>query len=75
MNAPAPQAEVGRDQLATLRRGAPLVLATTAVVTLLAVGLSLRQESLYRATADVFISAQPLDNAAVSALSFLSSDP
>jgi succinoglycan biosynthesis transport protein ExoP len=75
VNAPAAQAEVGRDQLATLRRGAPLVLATTAVVTLLAVGLSLRQESLYRATAEVFVSAQPLDNAAVSALSFLSSDP
>jgi succinoglycan biosynthesis transport protein ExoP len=75
VSAPQAQAEVGRDQLATLRRGAPLVLATTAVVTLLAVGLSLRQESLYRATADVFVSAQPLDNAAVSALSFLSSDP
>ena len=75
MSAPAAQAEVGRDQLATLRRGTPLVLVTTAIVTLLAVGLSLRQESLYRATAEVFVSAQPLDNAAVSALSFLSSDP
>lgn len=53
----------------------PLVLVTTAIVTVLAVGLSLRQESLYRANAEVFISAQPLDNAAVSALSFLSSDP
>jgi succinoglycan biosynthesis transport protein ExoP len=75
VTAPAVQAEVGRDQLATLRRGTPLVLVMTAIVTLLAVGLSLRQESLYRATAEVFISAQPLDNAAVSALSFLSSDP
>ena len=72
---PAGQAEVGRDQLATLRRGMPLVLVTTAIVTLLAVGLSLRQESLYQATAEVFVSAQPLDNAAASALSFLSSDP
>ena len=53
----------------------PLVLVTTAIVTLLAVGLSLRQESLYQATAEVFVSAQPLDNAAASALSFLSSDP
>jgi succinoglycan biosynthesis transport protein ExoP len=75
VSAPAAQAEVGRDQLATLRRGTPLVLLTTAIVTLLAVALSLRQESLYRATAGVFVSAQPLDNAAVSALSFLSSDP
>jgi succinoglycan biosynthesis transport protein ExoP len=75
VNAPTAQAEVGRDQLATLRRGMPLVLATTAIVTLLAVGLSLRQESLYQATAEVFVSSQPLDNAAVSALSFLSTDP
>ncbi|MEK6327879.1 MAG: polysaccharide biosynthesis tyrosine autokinase [Actinomycetota bacterium] len=75
MSAPAGQAEVGRDQLAVLRRGIPLVLVTTAVVTVLAVGLSLREQSLYRSTAEVFVSAQPLDNAAVSALSFLSSDP
>lgn len=75
MNAPTAQAEVGRDQLATLRRGTPLVLITTAIVTLLAVAASLRQESLYEATADVFISAQPTNNNAAGALSFLSSDP
>ena len=76
MNAPTAQAEVGRDQLATLRRGAPLVLVTAAIVTLLAVALSLRQQSLYTATADVFISSQPnSNNNAVGALAFLSSDP
>lgn len=73
MNAPGAQAEVGRDQLATLRRGAPLVLVTTAIVTLLAVALSVRQESLYEATADVFVSGQPVENAIGSGSLF--SDP
>jgi succinoglycan biosynthesis transport protein ExoP len=73
VSAQAGQANVGRDQLATLRRGLPLVLVTTAIVTLLAVGISLRQESLYEATADVFISGQPVENAIGSGSLF--SDP
>jgi succinoglycan biosynthesis transport protein ExoP len=73
VSAPAAQAEVGRDQLATLRRGTPLVLVTTAIVTLLAVGLSLREESLYQASADVFVSGQPVENAIGSGSLF--SDP
>jgi polysaccharide biosynthesis transport protein len=73
VSAPIAQAEVGRDQLATLRRGTPLVFVTTAIVTLFAVGLSLREESLYQASAEVFVSGQPVENAIGSGSLF--SDP
>jgi polysaccharide biosynthesis transport protein len=42
-------------QLQVLKRGAWIVLLVTALVTAAAIALSLRQESLYRATADVFV--------------------
>src|SRR5687768_9430253 len=42
-------------QLQVLKRGAWIVLLTTALVTAAAVALSLRQESLYKSSADVFV--------------------
>ena len=42
-------------QLHVLKRGAWFVLLTTVVVAALAVAFSLRQDSLYRASADVFV--------------------
>jgi polysaccharide biosynthesis transport protein len=42
-------------QLQVLKRGAWIVLLTTVLVTGAAVALSLRQESLYKASADVFV--------------------
>src|SRR3954454_10936435 len=42
-------------QLQVLKRGAWIVLLTTVLVTGAAIALSLRQESLYEATADVFV--------------------
>lgn len=45
-------------QLQVLKRGAWLVVLTTAIVTAAAIGLSVRQEALYRASADVFVGSE-----------------
>ena len=47
-----------RHQLRILRRGAPLVLLVTALMAAAAIGLSLRQDHLYKASADVFLGSQ-----------------
>src|SRR3954447_24754367 len=44
-----------RHQLRILRRGIPLILLTIVLVTGASIILSLRQEHLYRASADVFL--------------------
>ena len=47
-----------RHQLRIFRRGAPLIVLVALLVTGAAVALSLRQDKLYRATADVFLGSQ-----------------
>ena len=47
-----------RHQLRTLRRGAPLALLVTALMAAAAIGLSARQDHLYKASADVFLGSQ-----------------
>lgn len=46
----------------TLRRGAPIIILVTVVITLLAVLLSTRQEALYQASSDVVVKTQELDS-------------
>jgi succinoglycan biosynthesis transport protein ExoP len=60
--------------LRVLRRGAWLVLLTTALVTATALLLSLRQPRLYEASADVFLSGQDLA-ASLSPIQLPSADP
>jgi succinoglycan biosynthesis transport protein ExoP len=68
------QGESTERNLSTLRRGLPLVLLTTLVVTAIAVGLSLQQGSLYEASADVFISTRSVD-ATIGGVPLPTSDP
>jgi Mrp family chromosome partitioning ATPase len=56
-NAPAETTRLSH-QLRVLKRGAWLVLLTAALVTAVAVALSARQESLYKASADVFLGSE-----------------
>lgn len=57
-----------------LRAAAPLVIASTLVMVALAVFLSSRQESLFRATAEVFVAGGELQTA-FAEVPLLSSDP
>jgi tyrosine-protein kinase len=59
--------------LAVLRRGVPIVAATTVIVAVLAVIFSLQQDSRYSASAEVFVT-QSVENA-VAGIPVLSSDP
>jgi succinoglycan biosynthesis transport protein ExoP len=55
MNGRESRGEGGERYLSALRRGLPIVVITTVVVTALAIGLSLRQGALYEGTAEVFV--------------------
>lgn len=55
MNTHAPKVSGLRQYMLMLRRGAPIVALVTVLLTVAAVLLSVRQESLYEASAEVFI--------------------
>jgi tyrosine-protein kinase len=59
--------------LAVLRRGIPILAATTVIVAVLAVAFALRQDNRYSASAEVFVT-QSLENA-ITGVTVLSPDP
>jgi succinoglycan biosynthesis transport protein ExoP len=63
-----------REPLAVLRSGLPVVIVLTLFAAAIALALSLRQESLYRSTATVFVSTNSI-NTVTGSIGLLSSDP
>jgi Mrp family chromosome partitioning ATPase len=63
-----------REPLAVLRSGVPIVILLTLLGAAVALALSLRQESLYRSTATVFVSTNSI-NTITGSVALLSTDP
>lgn len=62
MSTPSSESSRLSHQLRVLRRGAWIVLLIGVLVTGAAVGISVRQEALYRASADVFLGSESLSS-------------
>jgi succinoglycan biosynthesis transport protein ExoP len=73
MNSEPPES-TAREPLAVLRGGVPIVILLTLLGAAVALALSLRQESLYRSTATVFVSTNSI-NTVTGSIALLSSDP
>ena len=62
MNSSTAQSSGLRQHVATLRRGAPIIVLTTVLLTAAAVLVSARQESLYQASADVVVDTRNVNS-------------